>query len=146
MRLTASSMRRMLTRPARTSASSISMNCGALLGCMNMSMPALTPVRTLNGVRPVLVGFDGSGIWWMPSQSEMTKPSKSSCPLSRPVMRSRLACILIGLPTPSSTKSTLENEGITLVTSSRRIACAYGDTSMRRKSRRFVTVMPWSIV
>ncbi len=76
MRLTASSMRAWLTRPALTSASSSCSNCSALKGSMNMSVPALTPTRTLYGVRPPTPGLAGSGIWWMPSQSEMTKPRK----------------------------------------------------------------------
>ena len=42
---------------------------------MNMSVPALTPTRTLYGVSPPTPGLAGSGIWWMPSQSEITKPS-----------------------------------------------------------------------
>ena len=58
----------------------------------------------------------------MPSQSEITKPSKPSLCFSRPVSSSRLACILTGLPTPSSVQSTLENDGMTEPTSSRRIA------------------------
>jgi hypothetical protein len=113
---------------------------------MNMSVPALTPMRTLYGVSPPLVGFDGSGIWWMPSQSEITNPSKPSWPLSTSVMSSWLACILIGLPTPSSSQSTLENEGMTLPTPCAPTAATYGATSMRQKSGRLVTVMPWSIV
>jgi hypothetical protein len=84
---------------------------------MNMSVPALTPVRTLYGVNPPFVGSSGSGIWWMPSQSEITNPSKSSWPLSSSVMSSWCACIFSGLPTPSSVQSTLENDGITLPTS-----------------------------
>ena len=89
---------------------------------MNMSVPALTPTRTLYGVRPPKPGLSGSGIWWMPSQSEITKPSNLSCPLSTSVISSWWACILSGLPTPSSIQSTLENDGITLRTSWRRIA------------------------
>ena len=76
MRLTASSIRASLTRPALTSASSSCSNCWALKGSMNMSMPAFTPTRTLYGVSPPYPGLAGSGIWWIPSQSEMTKPSK----------------------------------------------------------------------
>ena len=37
----------LLTRPALTSASSRSSNCSAENGSMNMSVPALTPTRTL---------------------------------------------------------------------------------------------------
>ena len=52
----------------------------------------------------------------MPSQSLITKPPKRIEPLSTSVISSRFACILIGLPTPSSVQSTLENDGITLPT------------------------------
>ncbi len=60
MRLTASSMRSMLTSPAATSSSSKSWNCRDENGSMNMSVPALTPVRTFKGVSAP--GVVGSGI------------------------------------------------------------------------------------
>ena len=66
IRRTASSIRAMPTRPARTSAVNNCSNCGAVFGSMNMSLPALTPTRTLYGVRSPEVGLLGSGIWWMP--------------------------------------------------------------------------------
>ena len=81
----------------------------------------------------------------MPSQSLMTKPSKPSLPLSTSVISSWLACILIGLPTPSSVQSTLENDGITVPTS----CCGRpGSTAQRvsQKSSRLVIATPWSIV
>jgi hypothetical protein len=53
----------------------------------------------------------------MPSQSEMTSPSKPIARVSTAAISSRWACILTGLPTPSSVQSTLENDGITLPTS-----------------------------
>ena len=56
------------------------------------------------------------------------------------------ACILIGLPTPSSIQSTLENDGMTLRTPCRLIAVVYGARSIFANSSRLVTVMPWSIV
>jgi hypothetical protein len=73
-----------------------------------MSMPAFTPVRTCVGQSP--------GIWWMPSQSLITRPPKFIEPFSTPEISSWFACILMGLPTPSSVQSTLENDGITLPT------------------------------
>jgi len=82
----------------------------------------------------------------MPSQSEITNPGKPSLPLSTPVISSRWACIFSGLPTPSSVQSTLENDGITLPTRWRPTAGTYGARSIRAKSRRLVTVMPWSMV
>ena len=81
----------------------------------------------------------------MPSQSEITNPSKPSRPLSTPVISSRWACIFRGLPTPSSVQSTLEKDGITLPTWWRPTAATYGARSMRAKSRRLVTVTPWSM-
>jgi hypothetical protein len=60
-------------------------------------------------------------------------------------MSSRWACILSGLPTPSSVKSTLENDGMTVPTSCRRTAGTYGARSMRAKSGRLEMVMPWSM-
>ena len=61
-------------------------------------------------------------------------------------MSSPLACILIGLPTPSSVQSTLEKDGITLPVRCLRTAGTYGAMSMRAKSRRLVIVTPWSIL
>ena len=81
----------------------------------------------------------------MPSQSEITNPSKPILCFRTPVMSSRWACIFSGSPTPSSVQSTLENDGITLPTSWRWTAATYGDRSMRAKSGRLVTVMPWSM-
>jgi hypothetical protein len=52
---------------------------------------------------------------------------------------------LSGFPTPSSVKSTLENDGMTLPTSCLRTAGTYGARSMRAKSRLLDTVMPWSM-
>ncbi len=49
----------------------------------------------------------------MACQSETTNPSKPIWPLSTSVISSLLACILTGLPRPSSVQSTLENDGIT---------------------------------
>ena len=106
-------------------------------GSIIMSMPALTPVRTCVGQSP--------GIWWMPSQSLMTKPSKSSAPLSTPLISSWCACILSGLPTPSSVQSTLENDGMTLPTSCSRTAGTYWRSELRQKSPRLVIATPWSI-
>ena len=80
-----------------------------------------------------------------PSQSEMTKPSKPILCFSTPVMSARWACILSGFPTPSSVKSTLENDGITLPTRWSRTAGTYGARSMRAKSGRLEMVMPWSM-
>ena len=81
---------------------------------MNMSMPAFAAVRTCRAQVP--------GSWWMPSQSLITKPSKPSPSFSTPWSSSRLACILTGLPVPSSVQSTLENDGMTLPTSWSRTA------------------------
>ena len=94
---------------------------------MNMSMPAFTPVRTCVGQSP--------GIWWIPSQSLITKPSKPISPFSVSVISSRWACILSGLPTPSSVQSTLENDGITLPTSCLRTAGTYCRSDVRPRSR-----------
>ena len=91
---------------------------------MNMSMPALTPVRTCLGPVP--------GSWWIPSQSLITKPSKPSPFLSTPLISSPLACILIGFPVPSSVQSTLENEGITVPTSCFCTAGTYGLRASRQ--------------
>ena len=52
IRLTASSILAVLTRPALTSSSSVASNCAKLAGCMNMSMPALTAVRTWSAKSP----------------------------------------------------------------------------------------------
>ena len=63
-----------------------------------------------------------------------------------PLISWPLACILIGLPTPSSVQSTLEYDGITDPVRCARTAATYGERSIRPKSRRFVTGTPWSIV
>jgi hypothetical protein len=76
----------------------------------------------------------------------MTKPWKWYWPLSTPVISSCCACILTGLPTPSSIQSTLENDGMTLPTWCRLTAGSYGAKSIFANSSRLVTVMPWSIV
>ena len=110
-----------------------------------MSMPALTPVRTLYGVRPPLVGAAGSVIWWMPSQSLMTNPSKPICPLRVPVMSSWWACIFSG-PALSSVQSTLENDGITDPTWWSCTAGTYCRSATSQKSWRLVTEIPWSIL
>ncbi len=137
IRDTASSIRRIETRPALTSSVSVAMNSRKVFGSIAMSMPALMPVRTWVGQSP--------GIWWMPSQSLITSPSKSSLPLSVPSISSRWACILSGLPTPSSVQSTLENDGITLPTSCLRTAGTYWRSDVRQNSRRLMIVTPWSI-
>ena len=138
IRETASSMRSIGTRPALTSAISVLANIAKALGSMNMSMPALTPVRTCWAQSP--------GSWWMPSQSLITKPPKPSRPLSTPVISSSCACIFSGLPTPSSVQSTLEKDGMTVPTWCSRTAGAYGASALRQKSSRLVTATPWSIV
>jgi hypothetical protein len=109
-----------------------------VFGSIIMSMPALTPVRTCVGQSP--------GIWWMPSQSLITKPWNRMDPFRAPVISASLACILIGLPTPSSVQSTLENDGMTAPTSWRFTAGRYCCNEVRQKSRRLVTATPWSIV
>ena len=105
---------------------------------MNMSVPAFTPVRTWVAQSP--------GIWWMPSQSEITNPSNPIWFLSTSVISSRCACILSGLPIPSSVQSTLEKDGITVPVLCRRTAATNGARSIRAKSSRLVIVTPWSIV
>jgi hypothetical protein len=82
----------------------------------------------------------------MPSQSEMTKPSKPILCFSTSVMSSRWACIFSGSPTPSSVQSTLEKEGMTDPTRYLRTADTYGARSIRANSRRLATVTPWSMV
>ena len=82
----------------------------------------------------------------MAAQSLMTKPSNPILPLSTPVISSLCACILTGLPTPSSVQSTLENDGMTLPT-----RCRFTAVDVRRQVdlhevRRSVTVTPWSMV
>jgi hypothetical protein len=105
---------------------------------MNMSVPAFTPVRTWVAQSP--------GIWWMPSQSEITNPSNPIWSFSTSVISSRWACILSGLPIPSSVQSTLEKDGITVPVLWRRTAATNGASSIRAKSSRLVIVTPWSIV
>ena len=62
------------------------------------------------------------------------------------MISSRLACILIGLPTPSSVQSTLENEGITLPTWWSWTAGMYWRSEFSQKSSRLVIATPWSIL
>ena len=84
----------------------------------------------------------------MPSQSLITKPSKPMLSLSTPAISSWLACILIGLPTPSSVQSTLEYDGITAadVVVAARPATYWRQGVVRRSPARLVIAMPWSIV
>ena len=112
------------------------------LGSMNMSTPALTDSRTSVAHSSGLSG----GIWWIASQSLITKPSKPIWPFSTSVISSLWACILSGLPMPSSVQSTLENDGITLPTSCFRTAGTYWRSECFQKSGRLVTAMPWSTV
>ena len=137
IRRTASSIRLIGTRPALTSAISVVSKLWYSFGSMNMSMPAFTAVRTWVGQSP--------GIWWMPSQSLITNPSKPHRPFSTPVISSRFACILIGLPTPSSVQSTLEYDGITLPTSCLRTAGTYWRSEFP-EGLRLVIATPWSMV
>jgi hypothetical protein len=112
------------------------------LGSMNMSTPALTDSRTSVAQSSGLSG----GIWWIASQSLITKPSKPIPRFSTSVISSRWACILSGLPRPSSIQSTLENDGITLPTWCFCTAGRYWRSEFLQKSSRLVTVTPWSIL
>ena len=82
----------------------------------------------------------------MARQSEMTRPSNPSSPLSTSVMSSSLACILIGLPSPSSVQSTLEKDGMTEPTWCLLTAGPYGDSASSSNSGRETWSMPWSTV
>ena len=103
---------------------------------MNMSTPALTDAAIFSSHVP--------SSWWTASQSLMTKPSKPIPRFSTSVSSSRCACILSGLPTPSSVQSTLENDGITLPTWCFWTAGRYWRSECCQKSARLVIAMPWS--
>ena len=60
------------------------------------------------------------------------------------MISSLCACILSGLPTPSSVQSTLENDGMTVSTPCFLIAGTYWRSECSQKSRRLVIAMPWS--
>jgi len=86
IRVTASSIRLIGTVPASTSAIVSSMKRSQSSGTMNMSIPALIACGQWVRVQPSTCS--------MAFQSDTTKPSKLSSPLSTSVISSPLPCIL----------------------------------------------------
>ena len=105
---------------------------------MTMSMPALTPVADLGGV------VAGDLVDALPVGDD--EAVEAELALEHVGDELAVGVHLQRVAEPSSVQSTLENDGMTLPTSWRRTAAMYGDRSIRAKSRRLVTVMPWSMV